>query len=99
MTFVGPEFGHLVIVGGGNASDSIYQQVINFAGGPDGPIVVIPTADGSPTFDQDAGGAATFRRLGSTNVTVLNTYDPAEANTAEFVQPLLEAKGVWFGGG
>ncbi|KAL9049282.1 MAG: hypothetical protein Q9162_007297 [Coniocarpon cinnabarinum] len=99
QTYVGPEHGHLVIVGGGNLSDSIYQRVIDFAGGPNEPLVVIPTADGAPSYDQDAAGAATFRRLGSSNVTVLNTYDAAEANTTEFIRPLVEAKGVWFGGG
>lgn len=98
-SYVRPETGHLVIVGGGSLNDSIYQRVIDYAGGPEEPIVVIPTADGAPSYDQDAAGAATFRRLGSKNVIVLNTYDPAVANTSKFVQPLLEAKGVWFGGG
>lgn len=98
-SYVGPETGTLVIVGGGSLSDSIYQRVIDLAGGNDAPIVVIPTAAGEPSYDQDAAGAATFRRLGSTNVTVLHTYDPQVADTEEFVRPLVAAKGVWFGGG
>ena len=96
-TTVGPETGTLVIVGGGTLSDSIYQRVISLAGGNDAPIVVIPTADGAATYDQNAAGAGTFRRLGATNVTVLHTYDPKEADTEAFAAPLLEAKGVWFG--
>ncbi|KAH9889205.1 hypothetical protein F4778DRAFT_395274 [Xylariomycetidae sp. FL2044] len=96
---VGPENGTIVIVGGGTLSDSIYQRVIDLAGGPDAPIVTIPTAEGSEEYDDDAASAGSFRRLGATNVTVLHTYDPAVADTEEFVRPLLEAGGVWFGGG
>ncbi|KAJ0117417.1 hypothetical protein J7T55_003831 [Diaporthe amygdali] len=96
---VGPETGSLVIVGGGTLSDNIYQRVIDLAGGSDAPIVVIPTADGAESYDQDAAGAAAFRRLGVKNVTVLHTYDPQVADTEEFVRPLLDARGVWFGGG
>ncbi|KAI1174780.1 hypothetical protein F4777DRAFT_371818 [Nemania sp. FL0916] len=94
---VGPVKGSLVVVGGGTLSDSIYQEVITRAGG--GPIVVIPTADGAPTYDQNAAGASSFRRLGATDVTVLHTYDPKVADTDAFVEPLLNATGVWFGGG
>ena len=98
-SYIGPSTGTLVIVGGGSVNDSIFQRIIDYAGGPDAPIVVIPTAAGDPTYDDNAANADTFRRLGSTNVTVLHTYDPKVANTTEFVQPLLSAKGVWFGGG
>lgn len=98
-TTIGPETGSLVIVGGGSLSDTIYQRIITQAGGPTAPIVVIPTADGAPSFDQNAAGASAFRRLGAANVTVLHTYDPAVADTDEFVAPLKEAGGVWFGGG
>lgn len=98
---VGPETGSLVVVGGGSLSDSIYQRVIDLAGGsgPQSSIVVIPTADGADSYDQDAAGAAAFRRLGAGNVTVLHTYDRAVADSEAFVAPLLSATGVWFGGG
>ncbi|RYC65103.1 hypothetical protein CHU98_g1106 [Xylaria longipes] len=94
---VGPVKGSLVVVGGGTLSDSIYQEVITRAAG--GPIVVIPTADGAPTYDQNAAGASSFRRLGASSVTVLHTYDPKVADTDVFVAPLLNASAVWFGGG
>ncbi|KAI0516931.1 hypothetical protein F5B22DRAFT_605577 [Xylaria bambusicola] len=94
---VGPVNGSLVVVGGGSLSDSIYQEVINRAKG--GPIIVIPTADEQPTYDQNAAGAATFRRLGASSVTVLHTYDPKVADTDAFVAPLRNASAVWFGGG
>jgi cyanophycinase len=97
--YIGPATGTLVIVGGGALSDSIYQKVIDLAGGNDAPIVVIPTAGGDESYGVDAGGAGTFRRLGSKNVAVLHTYDPRVADTEGFTRPLVEAKGVWFSGG
>ncbi|KAI0182067.1 hypothetical protein GGR52DRAFT_66462 [Hypoxylon sp. FL1284] len=97
--YVGPENGTLVIVGGNASDDLIYQKIIDLAGGVDAPIITIPTAEGSPTYDDDAAAAGTFRRLGAKNVTVLHTYDPAVADTEEFAAPLRSAKGVFFGGG
>lgn len=96
---LGPERGTLVIVGGGKLIDAIYQRIIDLAGGNDAPIVVIPTAGDDDTYDQDAGGAASFRRLGSRQVTVLHTYDSKVANTNDFVRPLEDARAVWFSGG
>ncbi|KAK1245587.1 hypothetical protein MKX08_005216 [Trichoderma sp. CBMAI-0020] len=99
IQYVGPENGNLVIVGGGTLDDSILQRVIDLAGGNDSSIVVIPTAQGDPSYDQNAANAGDFRRLGAKSVTILHTYDPEVANTEAFVQPLLNATGVWFGGG
>lgn len=98
-TFVGPENGHLVIVGGNLQSESVWQRIISLAGGPDAPIVVVPTAGGEPTYGANFSSAVTLRELGATNVTVLHTYDPAVADTEEFIAPLLNAKGIFFGGG
>ncbi|KAI1438078.1 hypothetical protein GGR50DRAFT_641352 [Xylaria sp. CBS 124048] len=94
---VGPTNGSLVVVGGGSLSDSIFEEVVTRAKG--GPIIVIPTADGASSYDQDAANAPDFRRLGAASVTVLHTYDPKIADTDVFVEPLLNATGVWFGGG
>lgn len=98
-TTIGPATGSLVVIGGGSLSDTIYQRIIALAGGPSAPIVVIPTADGAASYSQDAAGAAKFRQLGASNVTVLHTDDPAVADTEAFVAPLLDAGGVFFGGG
>jgi cyanophycinase len=98
-TYVGPENGHLIIVGGNLQSDSIWQRIIDLAGGPDAPIVVIPTAGGEPTYNANFSSAVSLRRLGAKNVTVLHTYDPAVADTDTFIAPLLHAKGVFYGGG
>jgi cyanophycinase len=96
---VGPSSGALVIVGGGMRDQAIVERFLNLAGGPDAPIVVIPTAGGAEEYDQYWQGLLQFKAAGATNLTVLHTTDRAEADTDEFVQPIREARGVWFGGG
>ncbi len=96
-TEFGPAKGTLIIIGGGGRSQAIIQRFIQIAGGPEAPLVAIPTAD-----EQDDKGeriAAFLRKSGSNNVTILHTRDPKVADTEAFVQPLLKAKGVWLGGG
>jgi len=98
-TTTGPEKGSLVIVGGGSVGDDILLKFIELAGGPEVPIVVIPTAAGQAVYDQDTGVTKAFRRLGAENVIVLHTDDPLEADRPAFTQPIENAGGVWFGGG
>jgi cyanophycinase len=94
----GPANGTLIIVGGGRA-EALIKYFIRVAGGNDAPIVVIPTAGGADNYDESSSGAAAFKNLGATNVTVLHTNNRDEANTESFVKPLVNARGVWFGGG
>ncbi|TDI29498.1 MAG: hypothetical protein E2P03_10105 [Acidobacteria bacterium] len=96
---VGPARGHLVIVGGGMDDPVILETFMNLAGGPDAPLVVIPTAlEGDLTEDLDRF-ALPFREGGFTDVVVLHTRDPKIADTDAFLAPLLRASAVWFGGG
>ena len=95
----GPANGTLVMVGGGRRSDSILLTFIKLAGGKDASIVVIPTADGGNSYDENSGGAGTMRNLGATDVKVLHTTDRNIANSDSFVMPLIKANAVWFGGG
>lgn len=95
----GPAKGSLVIVGGNMHDPAILKKFIELAGGPDQPIVVIPTAGGAPSYDQSYAGLKAFRNLGATNLTVLHTYDRKVADTEAFVQPLKKARGVFFEGG
>ncbi len=95
----GPENGSLIIVGGGRLTDDIMDRFIELAGGSDANVVVIPTAGGADSYDQDYGGAQWLRDRGAAKVTVLHTYDPEEADTEEFVAPIREATAVWFPGG
>jgi len=97
---VGPPNGSLVIVGGALSDPAIVARFIELAGGPDAPIVVIPTAGGADDYDGTfCSCLALLRDNGARNLTVLHSYDPAEADTEVFVRPLRRAQGVWFQGG
>src|SRR5215470_19740163 len=95
-TVVGPPKGSLVIVGGNIQDLSILKRFIDLAGGPDVPIVVIPTAGGASDYDQYWSGLKIFRDAGARNLTVLHTYDRKVADNEKFVEPLRRARGVFF---
>jgi cyanophycinase len=96
----GPVEGTLVIAGGGELRGTgIIERFIELAGGPSEPIVVIPTADGDSNYTPRWAGLSPFVAAGARNIHILHTYDPEEADTEAFVQPLREAKAVWFMGG
>ena len=95
---IGPAKGTLVIVGGGGRSGSSIKKFINLAGGNDAPIVLIPTADENASH-KDSDEVDILKKQGATNITVLHTTNRDIANSDSFVKPLIEAKGVWFGGG
>jgi cyanophycinase len=90
--------GALMIGGGGGLSEAIYKRFIELAGGPDAPLVVIPTAQDDPV-QADPGEAKALRRAGAKNVKVVHTRDRAVAGTPEFLAPLHAARGLWFTGG
>ena len=94
----GPENGSLVIVGGAMRDTVIVDRFIKLAGGPDAPIVVIPTASGAEEINDDRVSRFLTAR-GATDVTVVHTYDSLEADTPEFVEPIKRASGLWFTGG
>jgi cyanophycinase len=96
---VGPERGSLVVVGGNMRDPEIYRRFIELAGGPDAPIVMIPTAGGGEEYDAFYQGLVTWRENGARNLTVLHTTDPRVADTEAFVEPLKTAQGVFFFGG
>ena len=95
----GPENGTLVVVGGAMRSEAIVEKFVALAGGLEAKFVVVPTAAGRDSYTDDAGLAGRLRKMGATNVFVLHTNDRDEANTEEFVAPLIDADVVWFGGG
>jgi cyanophycinase len=96
---VGPSAGSLVIVGGALRDPAILERFIDLAGGPDAPIVVIPSAGTEDRYDEYWPGLKQFREAGATNLTVLHTRDRDEADSEDFVIPLAAARGVWFSGG
>ena len=98
----GPENGTLLIIGG-YASDSIYLPLFSkLAGGYDSPIVVIPTARDDESLASDSlflKLTERFRHAGFPNVSILHTRDRGIANSKEFIQPIINARGVWLQGG
>jgi cyanophycinase len=93
---VGPAKGTLMIVGGGIRDIGILARFVELAGGPDAPIVVVPTAGGAKEYDQYWSGLEKFRAAGARNLTVLHTVDRDVANSEKFVEPLRKARGVFF---
>ncbi len=96
---VGPATGALVAVGGTMKDPAILAHFLALAGGPEAPIVVIPTAGTSDPYDQYWSGLEPFRAAGAKKLTVLHTRDRDVANSDEFARPTREARGVWFTGG
>jgi cyanophycinase len=96
---IGPSKGSLVIVGGSMQDPAIFGRFLELAGGPDAPIVIIPTAGSGEDYDQYWSGLTRYRNAGAKNLTVLHTRDRAVADTEEFVRPIREARGVFFSGG
>ncbi len=96
---IGPENGSLVIVGGAMKDPAILERFMELAGGPEAPLVIIPTAGGADHYDQSWRGIRQFQEAGFKNITLVHTYDRAQADSEEFVQPLKEARAVFFTGG
>jgi cyanophycinase len=90
--------GALLMVGGGRLPAEFVQQFIELAGGPDAPIVVLPTALPEP-LREDPRLARFLIRAGAKNVKVLKARGPAAVDAPEFLDDLKEARGVWFSGG
>ena len=90
--------GALVIGGGGRLSQDVWKRFIDLAGGPDAPLVVVPTAVEDPV-PTDPVEARMLRKAGAKNVTILHTRSREEADKEAFWAPLRTAKGVWFSGG
>jgi cyanophycinase len=93
---IGPARGALVVSGGADKPGINLERFIELAGGPDAPIVVVPTSGGAAEYDQSYPGLKRFRDAGARNLTVLHTRDRKVSDTDEFVAPLRAARGVWF---
>ncbi len=105
VTTSGPANGSLLIHGGGDIdNDQFFKSTfLNLAGGPEAPMVYIPTAFSNEQLKHqhknhmDPGFAS--KRFGFSQATILHTRDPNKANTESFVEPVLRARAVFFAGG
>ena len=90
--------GALMLVGGGRIPDDVIDRFVELCGGSAARIVVVPTA--AEMLDlSDHRDAERFRSAGAGEVTVLHTRDRTLAKSAEFLEPITKATGVWFTGG
>ncbi len=98
--FIGPEKGHLLIVGGGKVTPEIWNRFVELAGGSQASIVIIPTAgDDSAINSGRTPEKNMLTSLGVQDITILHTRDQKVANTENFVAPLRKATAIWFTGG
>jgi cyanophycinase len=98
-TSSGPKKGSLIVAGGGNLGHEIASRFLELAGGPEAPIVLIPTADGKETYDANAPDNDFLRAAGFRHVIVLHTKDRKVADSKSFAEPIRHARGVWISGG
>jgi cyanophycinase len=89
--------GSLMIVGGGGMSLELVKEFAELAGGDDAKIVILPTAMPDPL--PDTTGKKMFTKVGVTDVTVLTQRNLEDVESAEMLQALKNATGLWFGGG
>jgi cyanophycinase len=90
--------GHLVLVGGGEKPDDAMAKFVELAGGPEAPIIAIPTA----SKDDDVGFYYTnlFReKYGCPNVVTLDIKSKADAMREDWADLARQAHGIFFGGG
>ncbi|MBT4864498.1 MAG: cyanophycinase [Planctomycetaceae bacterium] len=91
--------GSLLICGGGKLPEELTKLFVQTAGGKQAKIVVIPTARGEITDGNIKSLSEEWKKRGAKSVVVLHATDRKQADSNEFIKPLTEATGVWFGGG
>lgn len=94
------ENGTLVIVGGGGMPRNLMSQIVEMAGGPEkAKMVYIPCAEQDDIGERQRT-VESWKRMGVKHATFIHTKDRNKANTDDdFLAPLKDATGLWFGGG
>lgn len=94
------ENGTLVIVGGGGMPRNLMSQIVDMAGGPEkAKMVYVPCAEQDDVGETQRTVEA-WKRMGVKHATFVHTKDRNKANSdEEFLAPLRDATGIWFGGG
>ena len=94
------ENGTLVIVGGGGMPRGLMNDFIEYAGGKEkAKLVYVPCSE-QDDVGANARTVAMWKRMGVEHATMIHTKDRNKANSdEEFLAPLKDATGIWFGGG
>lgn len=94
------ENGTLVIVGGGGMPDGLMQRFVDLAGGVDEARLVYVPCTEAEEVSENQGIVRLWERMGVKHATFIHTKDRRKANEdEEFLKPLRDATGIWFGGG
>ena len=103
--------GAIVLHGGGELTDDVFERFIELAGGKEARIILVPSAGYRHSdYEDEQHFLRVMRerfsgwvRLASSghirSFDFLYTDDPDDADAASFVRPLETATGVWFCGG
>lgn len=90
--------GHLVIIGGGTRSDYIMNKFIEFAGGPESKIIVIPMASGDSTITAMEQIEEFKTKYNCKNLDYIYCTKKTADISSNFAK-LDSAKGIYFTGG
>ncbi len=92
--------GTLLIVGGGGMPDGLMQRFVELAGGAEAArLVYVPCAEDEEIAERQTT-VLQWRKMGVERATTFHTKDRRKANEDdEFLRPLKDATGIWFGGG
>ena len=94
------EHGTLLIVGGGGSPVGLMDRFIELAGGiEEARLVYVPCLE-DEKVEPRQGMVESWRQMGIKKATFIHTKDRQQANSDEnFLEPLRDATGVFFGGG
>ena len=91
--------GSLIIIGGGEITNDMYDLFAQKIGGKDQRVVYIPTATDDESWIKEGKHLEKFTSRGFTNLQTVHTRDRAKANQSIFPEMIKNAKGVFLGGG
>jgi cyanophycinase len=92
--------GTLVIVGGGRTPKGLMSQFVELAGGVrNAKLVYVPCLE-DDVYSGNEDIMETWNEMGVSHTALLHTKDRRVSNAdQEFLSPLRDATGIWFGGG
>jgi len=94
------ENGTLMIVGGGGMPRGLMDQMVELAGGVEkAKMVYVPCSEAEDVGERH-GMVSAWKRMGIEHATFIHTKDRIKADSdEEFLAPLKDATGIFFGGG
>lgn len=91
--------GTLIIVGGGGMPNGLMERLVELAGGKKAKLVYVPCSE-ADELNGPMRTVQAWKAMGVESATYIHTKDRVKANSdPEFLKPLEEATGIWFGGG